>query len=350
MEKNNTDSPKIKDLQFLYNAINIDIERDDSEPIVYKGKSIKRFKFSNNQVLTNLDSTGKGSTNVLDLKPDTSSGNSLKMDTDRELEREVQLKRKYDERVSTAINIWEKYPDCSKPPMSNPNPKIGLHELKAWAKEEIIKAKPQKKGGEENIPEEIKNLQIVIQALEDWNKEDAEFNFEWCAIEGRNGIAISSFLGTYFIGFLDTLQWRYNLPNHIKELHDDFASYLEKLDSEFRNGQQPDNTKLAYLQGKAGDLQTELKRYVNELLRKIKEESQPKENSGEKEAEQKHEGKLEPKAPEILQKILWVLLYGKKHWKLILLALLIIFISSYFVLPQFNIFNLISRIIKSIHL
>ena len=59
----------------------------------------------------------------------------------------------------------------------------------------------------------------------------------------------------------------------------------------------------------------------------------------------KKEGVLEPKPPEILQKLLWLWLYGKEHWKLVLLALLILFISSYFVLPHFDII----RLIKSIH-
>jgi len=153
MATKSTYTQKIKELKHLYNNIEIVLTRDDAEPSVYKGKSIKGFKISNNQVLTNLDSTGKASENVLDLKPDTGSGNGPKLDMDRENERKIHLHRKYDERVRLAISIWETYPDCSKPPMSNPSPKIGLHELKAWAWQELKKAKvsetqPQKNDGQ----------------------------------------------------------------------------------------------------------------------------------------------------------------------------------------------------------
>jgi hypothetical protein len=144
---------KQRALQNLLTIIKIDIERDDKKPIVYKGKLIKGFKFSNNQIFTNLDSTGKVSENVLDLKPDNSSSNDFRMDTDREFDREVQLNRKYVEIVRLAISIWETYPDCSKPPMSNPNPKIGMLDVQAWAMKELKKAKvsetqPQENGGQ----------------------------------------------------------------------------------------------------------------------------------------------------------------------------------------------------------
>ena len=67
---------------------------------------------------------------------------NAELDTQREAERQITLHRKYDRRVRAAISIWESYPGCSKPPMSNPSPKIGLHELKAWAKEEQKSTKP----------------------------------------------------------------------------------------------------------------------------------------------------------------------------------------------------------------
>lgn len=51
------------------------------------------------------------------------------------------------------------------------------------------------------------------------------------------------------------------------------------------------------------------------------------------------EGLLEPKPPEFLQKLLWICKYGKRHWKLILLAILILLITSIFVLPKFDLFS-----------
>jgi hypothetical protein len=50
-------------------------------------------------------------------------------------------------------------------------------------------------------------------------------------------------------------------------------------------------------------------------------------------------GILEPKPPEFLQKLLWVLKHGRNHWKLILLAAIILLflaaITSFFV-PYIN--------------
>lgn len=43
-----------------------------------------------------------------------------------------------------------------------------------------------------------------------------------------------------------------------------------------------------------------------------------------KDAESEREGYLEPKPPELLQKILWVLKYGKKYWKLIIATVIIL--------------------------
>jgi len=44
----------------------------------------------------------------------------------------------------------------------------------------------------------------------------------------------------------------------------------------------------------------------------------------EQENKEKQEEMLEPKPPEFLQKLLWVLRYGRNHWKLILLAAMIL--------------------------
>jgi hypothetical protein len=48
-----------------------------------------------------------------------------------------------------------------------------------------------------------------------------------------------------------------------------------------------------------------------------------------KDVKDRQEGFLEPKPPEFLQKLLWIKKYGRRHWKLVLLALLILLILSY---------------------
>jgi len=52
-----------------------------------------------------------------------------------------------------------------------------------------------------------------------------------------------------------------------------------------------------------------------------------------------HEGLLEPKPPEILQKLLWICKHGRKHWKLILLAIAVLLLTSIFILPRFDLFS-----------
>jgi len=64
-------------------------------------------------------------------------------------------------------------------------------------------------------------------------------------------------------------------------------------------------------------------------------EKQKAASKNKKEAKEK-EGVLEAKPPEILQKILWVMRYGRKHWKLILLAL---FLWGIFVWPKLDFLN-----------
>jgi len=45
-----------------------------------------------------------------------------------------------------------------------------------------------------------------------------------------------------------------------------------------------------------------------------------------KDTKRKREGEIEPKPPEILQKILWIRKYGREYWKLVLLAILVLLI------------------------
>jgi hypothetical protein len=65
--------------------------------------------------------------------------------------------------------------------------------------------------------------------------------------------------------------------------------------------------------------------------------------------QENQEGVLEPKPPEFLQKLLWICRYGRRHWKLVLLAILILLFLNIFVLPKFDLFSEIYRLIKNIH-
>jgi predicted transcriptional regulator len=69
---------------------------------------------------------------------------NAKLDTEREAQRQVTLHRWYDSAVRTAVSICKSFPNCSNPPMSNPSPKIGLHELVLWTKKEQKKTRKGK--------------------------------------------------------------------------------------------------------------------------------------------------------------------------------------------------------------
>lgn len=53
-----------------------------------------------------------------------------------------------------------------------------------------------------------------------------------------------------------------------------------------------------------------------------------------KDTKRKWEGEIEPKPPEILQKILWILKYDREHWRLVLLAILVLLICCIWSLLQ----------------
>jgi len=60
---------------------------------------------------------------------------------------------------------------------------------------------------------------------------------------------------------------------------------------------------------------------------------------GNKGTKREREVFLEPKPPEILAKIFWIWKYGRQHWKLVCVGILVLFISGMFALPKFNLFG-----------
>lgn len=56
-----------------------------------------------------------------------------------------------------------------------------------------------------------------------------------------------------------------------------------------------------------------------------------------KDTKKEQEGIIEPKPPEILQKILWILMYGRRYWKLLSVA--VIFFLFIWILPKINQFS-----------
>ena len=71
-------------------------------------------------------------------------------------------------------------------------------------------------------------------------------------------------------------------------------------------------------------------------------------STGNKDVREKEKGALEPKPPELFQKLLWIWKHGREHWRLILLAILIFLCSSIFVLPKFDLFDSIFKLLKEV--
>ncbi len=60
---------------------------------------------------------------------------------------------------------------------------------------------------------------------------------------------------------------------------------------------------------------------------------------GNKDTRSAREGMIEPKPPEIFQKILWTWKYGRQHWKLVCAGILVLLVSGMYALPKFNLFG-----------
>jgi hypothetical protein len=66
---------------------------------------------------------------------------------------------------------------------------------------------------------------------------------------------------------------------------------------------------------------------------------------GDKDTKKEREGMIEPKPPEKLQEILWLLKYGRRHWKLVSVAVFIFL--CIWILPKINLFSKKHRNINS---
>lgn len=77
---------------------------------------------------------------------------------------------------------------------------------------------------------------------------------------------------------------------------------------------------------------------LNLYMSSGKQEEKPIETEQKnKDAKREREGMIQPKPPEILQKILWILKYGRRHWKLVSLAILIVL--CIWILSKINLFS-----------
>lgn len=136
--------------------------------------------------------------------------------------------------------------------------------------------------------------------------------------------------GDYWPAFLDTIDCLYDLNNAFANLaeHTLWDTKEELLKPK------PAEQKPTEESGGKADL-------TNEKPAKTEYEN--------KNLKEKQEGLLESKPPEFLQNLLWIWRDGRTHWKLVLLAIVILLILSIFVLPKFDLFSKIYTLIKNIH-
>jgi len=130
-------------------------------------------------------------------------------------------------------------------------------------------------------------------------------------------------------------KWAYQQADKDKELLQETDNYINGLYEWLKQGRkenQLDNFE-----------QQRLKVQKEILIEKLSGTASDKTGDNIKAIQEKQEGVLEPKPPEFLQKLLWIMKYGRRHWKLLLLAILILLIFSIFVLPKFDLFSRLSN-------
>ncbi len=76
---------------------------------------------------------------------------------------------------------------------------------------------------------------------------------------------------------------------------------------------------------------------IDKKTRVVKFPEPAKTRQENKDAKREREGMIQPKPPEIFQKILWIQKYGRKHWKLMSLAILIVL--CIWILSKINLFS-----------
>lgn len=87
----------------------------------------------------------------------------------------------------------------------------------------------------------------------------------------------------------------------------------------------------------AVDLAERLRHIVKMARGELATEKPAETKQENKDAKREREGMIQPKPPEIFQKILWIQKYGRKHWKLVFLAILIVL--CIWILSKINLFS-----------
>ena len=185
-----------------------------------------------------------------------------------------------------------------------------------------------------SLPREIKLMELIAEELKIWFRENSgDKNYPSGTVDLwlRNGISLRVELG-----YLDkVLTWlrvydHKEIAHSLKQERDSFLSDLQAVEQAIERGDNPP-LELIELRSKITGLIGTLEHTAKVFTEKLATEKPAgieQDNGGQASGDKA--GELEPKPPESLQKLLWMLKYGRKHWKLIVLFILILLIFGVF--------------------
>lgn len=181
--------------------------------------------------------------------------------------------------------------------------------------------------------EKAKKLYEIADALEEWGKYNEKVTnaAEWGTPEAKQIIRKAMTLLVDNLVLLNECKNKYGCHSPLQQCFvgiEQVASLLETKDLGDYRGWTRDFTERHLWGGEKRSLADECIRYANEVGKETKQDTKSE-----------REGMIEPKPPEILQKTLWILKYGRKYWGLILLAIFLLLIWCIFVWPKFDFFS-----------
>lgn len=173
----------------------------------------------------------------------------------------------------------------------------------------------------------------IADALEEWGKYNEKVTnaAEWGTLEAKQIIRKAMTLLVDNLALLNECKNKYGCFYPLTQCFiaiEQAASWTKTTDLGDCRAWIRDFTERHLWGGEKRSLADECIRYANEVDRETEQDTK-----------REQEGMIEPKPPLILQNALWILKYGRKHWKLILLVLSVILISCFFVLPKIELFS-----------
>lgn len=118
-------------------------------------------------------------------------------------------------------------------------------------------------------------------------------------------------------------------------LHQEYESWRAKTLTE--DNEEKFRTVVDRLKGTLYDLADTLQQIAQISRKELSAETPAETKQENNDAKREREGMIQPKPPEIFQKILWIKKYGRKHWKLVSFAILIVL--CIWILSKINLFS-----------